>query len=254
MADELKKVIPIADIAKIIEDYKKGCSIDDILSQDPESKDSILIDLNQLTLRETIPFFYTLCHRIINNFNIAKISYYDYETKNREVLDVEEYREEPNEEPSNNRESKELDDVKFIFDSEGLDQDPPQDYVSIEISNFVNKILSVPQRINNMIPEDELSKVWFIPPTDPFYISNKRGFNREWRGSDNLRTEDFDLKLPFSRDRVRLDTQFTLYDLMKNIFFAKSHKFDTHYELFTNVETKQTAGTFELILDFDHVL
>lgn len=78
-------------------------------------------------------------------------------------------------------------------------------------------------------------------------LKNKRGINKDHRGSDHV-----PIKLPFY-SKIELGKTVTLKNLIDACYKIKSHKFDYWYELYCGVSSiTKVENKLNVYVDFDH--
>lgn len=109
--------------------------------------------------------------------------------------------------------------------------------------------------INRYIQKYGFKSVKFINFSSIFFI-NKRGVNHDYRGSNFCK-----LYLSFySVFELKNEDSVTFYDIANAFYRIKSHKWDSHYEMYidcevfvTNlIENDKTTSNIVVIMDYDH--
>ena len=77
-------------------------------------------------------------------------------------------------------------------------------------------------------------------------ITNSCGYNRDHRGSTHCR---IDLKF---EEKIDVNKDITLYDLVQIYYRTKSHKFDKNYEMFVGYRVIKRKDNFYVDLVHDH--
>jgi len=88
-------------------------------------------------------------------------------------------------------------------------------------------------------------KIIFISTTN-IILKNDAGINEDYRGADKTH-----IALPFS-NKIKLNKEFTLKDLLVANTQLKSHKFDNNYEMYCGTECEITANNVIVNINMDH--
>lgn len=107
------------------------------------------------------------------------------------------------------------------------------------------KIKNLLLEIENVNKNIDITNIKFIC-NKKIKILNKRGINKDHRGSDHML-----IKLPFEKE-VCLEKEFTLEDLIIRLITIKSHKFDLWYELYCCSKCEIIEDELVINTSFDH--
>lgn len=148
-----------------------------------------------------------------------------------------------------NRRKVKDDEIKYVFEGKfNFDNNIIKD-LNIEINDEEANIKSSIKEILSLIEEtnkkNPISNMKFV--LDKILnLENNNGFNENHRGLDHMVIE-----LPF-KTYIQLPNEFTLEDLITNLYNLKSHKFDFWYELFCDTNIKVKNNQINVSLNFDH--